>query len=164
VYGVRETLRELRDVDRKYYLGALAKVRKAARPMAQAAEAYFPDASPFAGRTRDGFTHGGRTGWRGRPKVVPKVETRKPRRSRDREDWPLVRVILQDNQAGYPAAAMFDMAGAGNLGDQLDGGYGYRSRAMWRAATAHGDNVVEAVREAIREVTATVNRRLVERP
>jgi hypothetical protein len=162
VTGVRETLAELGDVDRKYRLAAIAKMKTAAKPLAQAAEGYFPPVSPFAGRSRDGWSHGGRTGWKGRPKVVVRVETRKPRRSNDRQDWPLVRVVLDDGQPA--AAAMYDLAGAGSLGDELDAEYGGRSRAMWRAADSHRDACADAVRDAIREVSARVNRRLVEGP
>lgn len=151
VYGVRETLAELREVEPKLRLAAMSKMRGAARPLVDAINAYVPNNPPLPG-----FDHKGRTGWPKRKKFRAKVGGRKPRH---RDEWPLV-VIRNDSAP----VAIFDMANSGNLGSALSGRYGGASRAAWRPEDQLVRDTQAAVLAAIEAASRQVNAQLVTRP
>lgn len=150
VYGVRETLAALREVEPKLKLAAQSKMRGAAKPLVDAVNAYVPNDPPISG-----FAHEGRTGWPKRKKFRAKVGGRK---SKARDTWPLV-VILNDSAP----VAIFDMANSGNLGQALST-YGPASRAAWRPADQLVRDTQAAVLDAIEAASAQINQELVMRP
>jgi hypothetical protein len=152
VYGVRETLSALRDLDRELYLAARASMRQAAEPLRADAAARLPSQPPLSGMAR------GRYAWTpAGTKVTTVLAGRAPK---DKDTWPLVRVRL----AGA-AASVFDMAGRGSPGSSLATnlarkGYPRPSRAMWPAAEAHLPAVTAAVRKALEDTADKVSRNL----
>lgn len=155
IYGVRETLAELRDLDKDVFFEAVREIKKAARPMQSAITSKLPTDPPLSGMAR------GRTAYtRKSRKVDVKYGGRK---DRTKEEWPLLKLQLAD--AG---GAIFDMAGK-NTSTQFTAalsavGGGGPSRAMWRAEGEVKRQTVEAVKDAVARASKKVNAELVERP
>ena len=153
VYGVRETLAELKQLDKAVFFEAIKEIKKAARPLQQKLEAGIPHDPPLSGMTR------GRLKWSGKARVEVKYGGRKDRR---KDEWPLLKLELKDG-----AAVVFDMAGK-NTGSQftqaLSARHGGPSRAMWRADDAVKREANEAVKDAIARAMKKVNQELVTRP
>lgn len=150
VYGVREAMTELRQLDEKLYFRSQQRIKNAARKMRDGIDRSFPRQSPFAGRNRDGWTHNGRTSWTQGHQTTIVYGGRRYRRG-DR-DWPLVRIITRG-----AAAEMWDMAGSGNLGAALDGS---PSRGVWPAAHRYDEETQAAIKAAADDVAKIVNARL----
>lgn len=150
VYGVREAMAELKQLDAKLYHKSQQRMKSAAQKMSKSIDKSFPAQSPFAGRNRDGWTHNGRTSWTQGHKTSIVYGGRRYRRG-DR-DWPLVRIIARG-----AAAEMWDMAGSGKLAEALDGS---PSRGVWPAAHANRDEADAALRKAADDVAKQVNARL----
>ena len=154
VYGVRETLAALREVEPKMKLAAQSKMRSAAKPLVDAVNAYVPTSAP----TR-GFDHNGRTGWGNTSKshkFRAKVGGRKPKH---RDEWPLV--SIRNDSA---PVVIFDMANSGQLGGVLRWNYGPASRAAWRPEAQLVRDAQAAVLQAIEAESAKVNQQLATRP
>lgn len=150
VTGLRETLSTLRDTDRKLYFATIARMKKAVKPIATDIDRAIPAQSPFAGRSKDGWTHDGRTSWTNRKKAQVKYGGRRYRSGS--RDWPLLRVIVAD-----APGVMYDMAGKGRLAEELGGS---PSRAVWPVAHRHKDTVEAAVKKAVDDVERDMNPRL----
>ncbi len=154
VYGVRETLAALREVEPKLKMAAQSKMRGAARPLVDAINAYVPAEAP----TR-GFDHNGRTGW-GNTKKSHKFRAKVGgRKAKNRDTWPLV-VILNDSAP----VSIFDMANSGQLGGVLRWNFGPASRAAWRPEDQLVRDTQAAVLQAIEDASARINQDLVTRP
>lgn len=152
VYGVRETLAELRDLDKAAFFEAVREIKKAAKPMQAAQEAGLPTDPPLSGMGR------GRLTWSGRARVEVKYGGRKDRR---KDEWPLLKLALRDG-----AAVVFDMAGkvtSSPFTQRLTGRFGGPSRAMWRPDDKIQAEADRAVRDAIGKAMRKVNANLVER-
>jgi hypothetical protein len=151
VYGVRETLAALKTVEPELRKQAMKQIRDAARPMKAAIEAKLPTAPPLSHMDNDG-----RLGWRNADRRVKiKVGGRK---SRGRDEWPLVRLSLVS-----APVALFDMAGrksSNDLSAQLDR-FGSASRAAWAVDQQLGREAEKAILEAIKEMNKAVNKDLV---
>ena len=143
VYGVRETLAELKSLDGALYRQALADMRSAAEPLAGDVRSRIPTAAPLSGMAR-----GGRMGWTpAGTRVAVRTGGRRPRTA---EYWPLVRIQL----AGA-SASLFDMAGrasSSQFSNALSARFGRPSRAAWPG--------VEANLAAIRAATAAACERV----
>lgn len=161
IYGVRDTIKELKALDQGLRWQAINEIKAAAEPLRAAIESAVPQTAPLSG-----WNHKGRTGWgrRGGTKVVTKFGGRA---RRNRDTWPLVRIVLQG-----AAVSMYDMAGRGSAGDTeqgmafidgLDAVTGKPSRAAWPAAERRLPDVQAAVLEAVKKVQARVNANLVTR-
>ena len=157
VFGVRETMNELRKVDRATYTASVNGAKRAAEPLRSAVAASIPEGPPLSG-----FAHNGRTGWgkRGARSVTTKYGGRA---KRDRESWPLLRVALTG-----AAASIWDMAGRGSSGATASGAAlisslgGSPSRGAWPAAervlpTIQAD-VAAAVQLMEREASARLSK------
>lgn len=144
VRGGRETLAVLRGLDKGVYYKTLGRIKREAKPLADAIDGAFPSSPP----TR-GFDHKGRTGWRNRKrwKSTTKIGGR-----RSRSSWPLVRVTV--NSAPKVIA---DMAGSGQLAQALGGS---PSRYAWPAAQRELPEVTRAVEAAVRDASKLANRKL----
>ena len=152
VYGVRESLAELRQLDKVAFFEAIKEIKKAARPMQQAMQAGLPSSPPLSGMAR------GRLKWSGRAKVNVKYGGRKDRR---KDTWPLLKLELKDG-----AAVLFDMAGKNGsspFSARLTDRFGGPSRAMWRPDDLVRREANEAVKDAIARAMKQVNSNLVER-
>lgn len=154
VYGVRETLAELRELDKEIFFAAVREIKSAAKPMQAAMQANLPSEPPLSGMAR------GRTAYtRKSRKVDIKYGGRK---DRTKEEWPLLKLQLRD--AG---GAIYDMAGK-NTTTQFTAALSARgggpSRAMWRVEGEVKRRTVEAVKDAIARASKQVNQELVTRP
>ena len=154
IYGVRETLAELKQLDKAVFFEAVREIKKAARPMTSAIESHLPSDPPLSGMAR------GRTAWTKKSrKVTVKYGGRKDRR---KDEWPLLKLQLAD--AG---GAIFDMAGKNNQTQftaALSARGGGPSRAMWRAEGEVKRETLEAVKDAVARASKKVNQELVTRP
>lgn len=158
VYGVRETIAQLKALDTSLRKQAINDIKAAAEPLRADIAGRIPTTAPLSG-----WDHKGRTGWtKKNTKVTTNYGGRKGRGRR--ETWPLVRVTLKGS-----AASIYDMAGRGSDGNTAQGRAlidnlgGNPSRAAWPAAEQKLPQVQSAVLEAIRKVSAQVNRNLVTR-
>ena len=152
VYGVRESLAELKQLDKAAFFEAIKEIKKAARPMQQAMQAGLPAEPPLSGMAR------GRLKWSGRAKVDIKYGGRK---DRNKDEWPLLKLELKDG-----AAVVFDMAGKNTSSpftQALSRRHGGPSRAMWRPDDLVKREANEAVKDAIARAMKQVNSNLVER-
>ena len=151
---MRETLNVLRQTDKELYWHSVNKIKKAAEPLADSIDAYFPEAPP--GR---GWNHSGRTGWNQTKKTVIQYGGRRSSTMKRNQTWNLVKVKVMD-----APRQIFDMAGSKNPGNPLDRAmsknWGSASRAVWRAADKGKPKADAAVKEACREVQAKLNKRL----
>ena len=166
VYGVREAMKELGEIDKKQRFKAINKVKAAGAPMLTAArEKYAPDPvlTNEAGRTT--WKNQGRLGY-SKASADKGVQIQVGGRSRG-ESYAIV-TLIQKN----PGAAMFDIAGFANGAyakgpqgeafiDKLNRDYGKAQRGMWRNIGGIRRLGNDAIMEALKEVTAEVNRKLV---
>lgn len=171
VYGVRETLAEIKKIDEKLYWEAVNQMKAAAKPLESALGLEFPVNAPMSG-----MNHKGRTGWK-RPKINSKFGGKK---GKDADEWGLLKVIV----AGA-TPQMIDMAKTPNngvrtrsynykggkrshkvngQGDQMIQNLGGNpSRYIWPTADAFRPMVTRALLQAIEEVSRIVNKNLVVR-
>ena len=155
VYGVRETLAELRELDKAVFFEAVREIKKAARPMQAAIVSKLPSDPPLSGMAR-----GTRYPWSSKAR---KVEVKYGgRKDRTKDEWPLLKLQLKD-----AAGAIYDMAGK-NTKTQFTAALSARgggpSRAMWRGEGKTKREAEEAVTEAIARASKLVNAELVKRP
>lgn len=172
VYGVRETLAEIKQIDEKLYWESINQIKAAARPMADAVSAAFPSPVPMSG-----FANRGRLGYKAPAKVNVKFGGRKDKRS---DEWGLVKIVI-------PGAAqeMIDMAQNAHNGEKTSpykykGGTrshrvngqgnkmietlgGRASRYVWPTIEKYRPVVNAAILQAIADVSKIVNKNLVTR-
>ena len=152
VYGVRETMAELRELDKELFFQSVREIKKAAAPLAAAIQAGIPVGPPLSGMAY------GRISWR-RTKVSIDYGGRK---RRDRDQWPLLKLSIKDG-----GAVLFDMAGKNspdsNLARNLTARFGSPSRAAWRPDDVMRRSAEKAVVNAIGRASEKVNKNLVRR-
>lgn len=152
VYGVRETLAELRTLDKKAQLACVREMKAAAKPLAGKIASYLPHEAPLSG-----FDHMGRTGWN-RAEIWDVKIKYGGRKRRNKDEWPLVSLRLES-----APAMIFDMAGRKNnnpLASKLSGRYGSASRAAWRPAEELLLETAKAIEEALEDVMKKMNQNL----
>ena len=153
VYGVRDTMNELRNLDKAIYFEAIKEIKRAAKPLQMKMQAELPKKPPLSGMAR------GRYKWTGKEKVTIKYGGRK---DRNKSEWPLLKLELKS-----PAGIVFDMAGKNTNSPftrELSARFGSPSRAMWSQEQSAIRATQAAVVEAVREATKLVNQELVQRP
>jgi hypothetical protein len=64
-YGVKETIALMRQVQPEMLKQLRKDIRKIANPAVTAIKSTVPSVSPFAGRSKDGMSHNGKTAWSG---------------------------------------------------------------------------------------------------
>lgn len=159
VYGVRDTMRDLRRLEPEIYKQTMREIKQAAKPLQVAAQANIPTDPPLSG-----MGHQGRTGW---SKKNARVSINTGGRSRKKAggyEWTLIKVRLNGASGG-----IFDMAGRASAGSTPQGQnlvavltsrFGGASRAMWPAAQAKLDTVQGEVIDAVRKASLYLNREL----
>jgi hypothetical protein len=154
VYGVRESLKTLRDIDPALRRESVKAIREAAKPLQQAVQNRL-------GPPMSGMKHKGRTGWyAGSQRVRTKVGGRK---AKGADTWRLVSVIVSGT-----AASIFDMAGRSGsstpqgrgLVEALSSKHGAASRAAWPGAEATMQQVQADVLRAVEVVQRQANANL----
>ena len=163
IYGVRDALNELYKIDKKQRFKAVAKIKLAGESLLKEPRSLYPSKQPLGG-----WGTGGRLGYN--PSKVQKgvqieVGGRTPRGA---NSYPVV--TLRQKDAG---GALFDIAGLRNGGSgkdqaqgkaflkKLNADYGRAQRGLWRARSSVRDKAGEVLTDALNEVAAEVNRKLV---
>lgn len=174
VRGLRETLIELRNLDREFYTQINSDIKNAALPFARAIQNSLPTSPPLTG-----FTHNGATAFKpGENKTEVKTGTRKPR---GKEATALLKVVVRG--AGL---AIADMAGHNNssyspkarskpsarrpTGYRINGqgtalesklrGKAKASRYVWPAALKNQNLIDNSIERSLQEASAKANRNL----
>ena len=162
VYGVQEAMKALRAMEPALQREAVRKIKVAAEPMAAGVREAIPTQAPLSG-----MNNRGRLGWGARGGTAVKVKYG-GKRNRDRNEWPLVSIVLTG-----AAASVYDMAGRGSPGHTPQGkalvsgltaAGGSPSRAAWRAAEARIASVQAAVLVAVKEVSVRTNVLMTQKP
>lgn len=96
VYGVRETLAEIKKIDEALYWECVTEIKAATKPLVGAIGMEFGFGAPLSGMNTNG-----RLGWKP-PKIQSKFGGRKPR---DADEWGLVKIVISG-----AAAQMADLA------------------------------------------------------
>jgi hypothetical protein len=156
VYGVRDTIKELKFVEPKLRANITREAKRAAEPLRANAQSRVPTTAPMSGwqnmwtpaNTRVTVRFGGRA-------------------KGDKEVWPLLRLMHAKKDG-----AMFDMSGRKSSGTpgrgeqfitNLNREGGDASRSLWPAAEAMLHIVQTVVLKAIEDEMDNVSRNLVER-
>lgn len=152
VDGIKETIKELRDIDPELRKTFNKNVKEITKPIVVAAQAAyramsFPSgtARPWSPRGRQVFPLTNQAAVRG---VTTKIST-------SRRQKAAITVVQ-----GNPGAAVFEFARNGVLGAAFNGKNGYPARVMWPAADANADSVESEMSKLIDEVSETISRRL----
>lgn len=168
IYGVRDTLALLRQMDNKTRWSAINKIKASGNELVSVARQQYPTGeAPLAGWTSG--KRGGRLGWQS-AKVQSGVQIQVGGRTpRFANAYPMVTLIQKD-----AAGSLFSMAGLrGNAKSQattdgqrlftakLTSGFGPAQRGMWRAIRKLNEIGAAAVLRACEEVAADMNRKLV---
>lgn len=170
VFGVRETLAELKKIDETLYWEAINQMKDATKPLASAVAMEFGYGSPLSGMEN----HNGRTKWQS-PKITTKIAGRKKPNS---DEWGLVKLVV----AGA-AAQIVDMAGRSHNGTKtrqyewkgskrshrvngqgdamIQNLPGKPSRYIWPTAESLMPLTIRAVLKAIEETSRIINKNLV---
>lgn len=151
VYGVRDTLAQLKDIDPKLRAANAKALRNAAQPLARAIESHIPTSAPLSG-----MDHAGRTGWQN---VDRKVKTVMPgRKRRGKDEWGLLSLKLVS-----APLTMWDMAGKKGGGRFARSLSGSPSRAAWAPDREMQKLAEKAAIEAIEAMSKEVNATLVKK-
>ena len=159
VFGVKEALKELRDIDPELRKLINARAKDVVKPATDAMKAQYPAQllsgmkRAWAQRGRQLFPYDQAAARRG---VTLKVNTGRKSTS--------VISIIQKN----PAAAIIDMAGKAGGGsaqgsrfvDALTALFGQPSRVMWPTFEKNQNDVTENMREVVEELMAAVGKRV----
>ena len=135
VYGIRETLAEIRDVDQQLFFKIRAQMKRGGDTLGQRIQGNIPLLAP----TR-GFRHSGRTAWKpATTKTV--VSGRNPRKGQDGAT-PLLTVIVNG-----AAVSMADMAGRGGGKTRLKRtrSYAWKGGRRTHAVTTQGQAMIKAL-------------------
>lgn len=164
VYGLRDALKVLRDLDPEARKAAVKKIKSAGGELAAIGRENYPGFVPLRG-----WSKGGRLGYdpgRVAAGVQVQVGGRTPKGA---DFFPLV-TLVQRNAGG----ALYDLAGLrggtkpGRLRgpnpaflEALNGKYGTAQRGMWRSVRRIRERSYGAMLSAIKEVAAEAGRKLV---
>lgn len=179
LYGVRDALRELGEIDRKLKNAAIARIRAAGSDIVAVARTEYPTTNEVKSDL-EGWSQGGRLGY-DKPKVDAGVKIKVGGKTPRNANAYAIVTLVQDNAGG----ALYDIAGLrdGRKGkpsgpdrlnrkrqpkqskafiQALNNGFGNAQRGLWPkrreiAALAQGN-----LRKALDQVAESVNRKLVE--
>ena len=180
VRGLRETLIELRNLDKTLYTQLNSDIKNAALPFAKSIELALPKSAPLSDASgKSGFTHNGATAFKvSENKTSVKTSTKRPRGN---EKVSLLKVIVKGR-----GLAIADMAGRKRTTGRSSGRSrpsarrptGYRlngqgtalirnlnevhgaSRFVWPAALKNQNLIDNSIERSLQEASAKVNRNL----
>lgn len=183
VYGVQETIAELRKFEPEMINRARKDLKVAAEPMVASIKDYMPNQAPLRG-----MRHNGRTSWQP-SNVKVTVKTSFAKRTFTREQS-LVSIWVGGKKGSTGAAGLQIADMAGRVGkvrtsgvtreyqrqgvsrrhrlngqgramiDYLNANWGRASRFVWRAANLHQQDVQISVMQTIDKLSSEVNRKL----
>lgn len=163
VFGVRDSLKVLGEIDKKQRLAAIARIKSSANELVALAREMYPDEPPLSGMGNPGRLQYDPA------KVARGVQVQVGGRLRFGEA-PLV-TLIQKNAGG----ALYDMAGLASNSRSKARNAGQRAftanltektgktaqRGMWRNVRKIRDKGYDAILKALEQVTAQANRKLV---
>jgi|694.fasta_scaffold136247_2 hypothetical protein len=180
VRGLRETLIELRNLDKTLYTQLNSDIKNSALPFAKSIENALPKTAPLSDASgKSGFVHNGATAFKvSENKTSVKTSTKKPRGN---EKVSLLKVIVKGR-----GLAIADMAGRKKTTGRSSGRSkpssrrptGYRlngqgtalirnlnkvhkaSRFVWPAALKNQNLIDNSIERSLQEASAKVNRNL----
>lgn len=175
IYGVRDALKELGQIDKELRFKAISKIKGASGELLKVARESYPD-NTYIQDTMEGWSTKGRLGYN-KPKVNSGVTIQVGGRSKG-NSYAIV-TLIQKN----PGGALFDIAGLQNgsqgvgatdrLGRKrdmeqseaflrtLNKAFGKAQRGMWRKIETIRRLADKELMSALEEVAAQVNRKLV---
>lgn len=184
VYGVQQTIAELKQIEPKLVTQVRKDLRVAAEPVAASIRSYIPNQPPLRG-----MRHKGRTSWQPN-NVKVTVKTNFSKRAMNREQS-LVSIWVGGKKGTVGAAGLQIADMAGRVGkvrtsgrtreytrgtnnkvshrlngqgrsmiDYLTGNWGRPSRFVWRAAELHRSSVQTSVLESLDKVSKEMNKNL----
>lgn len=166
IRGIEETFSTLKQIDKVLYNEAVKDIKKDVRPLVDTAKSMTPQQTPLSG-WRQGKASG--TERQGASRF-PAWENNAKRRittrfRRERIKGMGGRRITIRVVQGSASGAVFDMAGRKNTGNPIDrglqsAGFGKASRAMWRAADKHLDDVQQSVQRSVFSMEDIINEAL----
>jgi hypothetical protein len=159
VFGVKEALKELRDIDPDLRKQINAKAKDIAKPAVDGIKNAYPQKylsgmqRNWTQRSRPKFPYDQAAARKG---VVLKIDTGKKSQS-------VIRIDQRD-----PAAAIIDMAGkkggrnaqGGRFVDALTAIYGQPSRVMWPTYLANGNEVQQRMFNVVEDLMEMVNKKV----
>lgn len=171
VYGIRETLAEIKNIDKALYFESVKNIKDAAKPLVGALVQDFSNGAPMSG-----MEHRGRTGWK-TPKVTTKFGGRKDKTA---DAWGLVKIIvsgaapqitdLAKNSHDGETTRSYDWKGKkrshkvnGQGAAMIRQLPGNPSRYIWPTTEAFMPMTNRAILKAIEDVSKIVNKNLVMR-
>lgn len=163
VYGVRDSLKILSEIDKKQRLAAIARIKSSAADLVALARETYPDEPPLSGMANPGRLQYDPA------KVARGVQVQIGGRARFGES-PLV-TLIQKNAGG----ALYDMAGLASNSRSQARNAGQRAftanltkktqkeaqRGMWRNIKKIRDRGYKSILAALDQVAADANRKLV---
>lgn len=158
ISGLKAALTELGQLDTKTKFKAMNKIKAAGADMVNEVSNRYPEQLPLSGMAPS--KKGGTRLAYDVKKVRKGVTIQVGGRSKN-GNIPLV-TLIQKNAGG----AFFDLAGLRDGGSQfvkdLDGRYGKAQRGMWRSRAYIYGQATKDILDAIQEVMAQVNRKIVQ--
>jgi hypothetical protein len=163
VYGIRDSLKILGSMDKQSRFAAIRQMKEATRPMTEIAKRAYPTEVPLSGMAN-----------KSRLQYEPNRVQRNLKAvvgGRARYGAaPLITLVQRD-----PGGALYDMAGLRNnakakrdrtrgqrtFTQNVTGRWGKAQRGMWRSIRQIRDVGYDAIFEALEEVAAKANRKLV---
>jgi hypothetical protein len=161
VFGVKEALKELREIDPDMRKLINARAKDVVKPATEAIKAQYP-ARLLSGMSRS---------WQQRGRALLPYDQAAARRgvtvkvNTSRKSTSVISVIQKN-----PAAAIVDMAGkrggsnaqGARFIDALTSLFGAPSRVMWPTYERNNDKVVDNMRAVIDDLMAAVNKRVLQ--
>ena len=177
IYGVRDALKELGKLDKKYRFQAQNRMKAAGAPLAAMARETYPQTIQVVSAL-EGWTGSGRTGY-DKGRVDKGVQIQIGGRSYGNA-YAIVTLVSKD-----PAGALFDIAGLRNGSAGKPGGpdrnrrkrqpiqseaflaalnseFGKAQRGVWRRQKMIRERATQELMRAIEEIAASANRKLVQ--
>lgn len=161
VNGLDKTLRLLKDTEPLIYAEMIAQIKSDVEPLANKIKELAPKFSPFAGRSKDGMSHNGRTGW-SPVKTLIQVTPQGYKGSGGQRR--VVSVVATGSKGvGFDIA---DMAGRATRGKTRSGQGlisnlpGSPSRYAWKAADSMIPEIEAKVRNTVEDAVSKINKRL----
>jgi hypothetical protein len=135
VFGIRETLAEIRDVDKDLFFKIRAQMKRGGDTLGQRIQGNIPLIAPTSG-----FRHSGRTAWK--PATTKTVVSGRNARKGQTGATPLLTVIVNG-----AAVSMADMAGRGGAKTRLKRtrSYAWKGGRRTHAVTTQGQAMIRAL-------------------
>lgn len=152
VLGVKETIRELKEVGPDIQKQFRRDVKVIVQPIIDQAKTDYGSQDPPSGTARNWQQNGRQkfplSASKSKSGMKPSIKTGKRNSS--------TILVIQRN----PGAAIFEFANTGSLGEAFRGKNGHPARVVWPAAEKQLPRVIGEMTELVKKVEVMVNRRI----